>query len=371
MRLTDIRLILAIPLLITSAIGPVLSQTCTISGSGTINWVNASPPTCIEGGTAGSASIIVVPVGVTLNFDSNPDTWTGTRIEVLGTLRISAPGQVTINSNIVVKNGGLLSIDSKLNLGSTSGCGYTLIVETGGTVDITGGTPDRLNICGVEIARGGGAGCNPYPAGPLPYCEPGGGFTGPTGFDENGYNPTLPVTLLYFIAESSGNQIVLTWATEKEEGFDKFVIQRAVGNLSFKDLGEIRGAGYDTHSLREYEFTDDHPLLGTNYYRLKAVDLDGSFEYFGPVSVVYQGERILWVTPNPASGERVILHMNFSPADGDRIQFFNQVGALLKDVSASRVNGEIQFEQPLIPGVYLIRYNAATFTQVVRFVVAR
>ncbi|MCK6616153.1 MAG: T9SS type A sorting domain-containing protein [Cyclobacteriaceae bacterium] len=362
---------MTIPLIITSAIGPVFSQTCTISGSGTINWDNTSPPACTEGGTAGSASIIIVPVGVTLNFNNNSDTWTGTRIEVFGTLSISAPGQVFINSNVVVKNGGLLQISSKLNLGSTSGCGYTLIVETGGTVDIVGGTPDRLNICGVEIARGGGAGCNPYPAGPLPYCEPGGGFTGPTGFDENGYNPTLPVTLLYLIAEPGDNQIVLRWATEKEEGFDKFVIQRAVGNLSFEDLGEIQGAGYDIYSLRKYEFTDDHPLLGTNYYRLKAVDVDGSFEYFGPVSVLYQGERIIWVTPNPSSGERVILQLNFSPSDGDRIQIFNQVGALLWEVSASQVNGEFQFEQNLSPGVYLLRYASATFTQVVRFVVAR
>lgn len=242
-------------------IGPLYSQTCTISGSGTINWNNASPPSCIEGGSAGGASVIVIPVGVTLNFDSNPDTWTGTRIEVFGTLRISAPGQVTINSNVVVKNGGLLRIDSKLNLGSASGCGYTLIVESGGTVDITGGTSDRLNICGVEIARGGVAGCNPYPAGPLPYCEPAGGFTGPTAFDESGYNPSLPVTLLYFTISASDNSVVLNWATEKEEGFDRFIVQRASENFRFEDVGEVNGAGYNTYILREYTFTDHQPFL--------------------------------------------------------------------------------------------------------------
>jgi hypothetical protein len=336
---------------------------------GHINWVNASPPACTEGGTAGSASIIVVPVGVTLNFDSNPDTWTGTRIEVFGTLRISAPGQVTINSNVVVKNGGILQITSKLNLGSTAGCGYTLIIETGGTVDITGGTPDRLLICGTEIARGGGAGCNPYPTGPLPYCEPGGGFTGPTGFDENGYNPTLPVTLIYFLAKSNDNQIVLNWATEKEEGFDRFVIQRVVENLSFEDIGEVHGVGYNTSSLTKYEFVDRNPLVGTNYYRLKAVDLDGSFEYFGPVTVIYLGERTIWVAPNPVSGELLKLEMNFSPADGDKIQILNQLGVLLKEVQASNVNQEIQFEQKLSPGVYFVKYTSAKFTKVVRFVV--
>lgn len=371
MQLKYVCLLWATSVLIGFSCDPAFSQTCTISGSGTINWNNASPPTCTEGGTAGSASIIVVPVGVTLNFDSNPDTWTGTRIEVYGTLSITAPGQVTINSNVVVKNGGLLAISSKLNLGSSAGCGYTLIVETGGTVDIVGSTPDRLNICGVEIARGGGAGCNPYPAGPLPYCEPGGGFTGPTGFDENGYNPSLPVTLVYFYATGTDRQITLSWATEKEEGFDRFVIQHAVENFLFEDLGEVPGAGYNTSSLRKYEFVDCNPLIGTNYYRLKAVDLDGSFEYFGPVSAVYQGERMIWVTPNPASSEVIRLKMNFSPADGDRITVLNQAGVVICEVMASRANGSIPFEQPLTPGVYFVNYTASTFRKVARFIVVR
>lgn len=347
-----------------------LAQVCTVTGTSPLNWTNPGP-SCAEGGNAGGATILIVPAGFTLVFNNNGDTWTGTRIEVYGTLSITAPGQVTINSSIVVKNGGTLAINSKLNLGSSTGCGYTLIVETGGTVDIVGSTPDRLNICGVEIARGGGAGCNPYPAGPLPYCEPGGGFTGPTGFDENGYNPSLPVTLVYFFATGTGNQIILTWATEKEEGFDRFVIQRADSNFSFEDLGELPGAGYNTHSLRKYEFIDRHPLIGTHYYRLQAVDLDGSFEYFGPVSVVYQGEKIIWVSPNPCSGNEVGLYTNFAPGDADRIYLINQAGVVCAEARAADVIGQLNLVTPLQPGVYMLKYSSATFSKMVRFVVTK
>lgn len=352
-------------------ISSVYSQTCTISGSGTINWNNASPPSCVEGGSAGGATVIIIPVGVTLNFDSNPDTWTGTRIEVFGTLRISAPGQVTINSNVVVKNGGLLRIDSKLNLGSTSGCGYTLIVESGGTVDITGGTSDRLNICGVEIARGGVAGCNPYPTGPLPYCEPTGGFTGPTAFDETGYNPSLPVTLLYLTATVADNIVVLNWATEKEEGFDRFIIQRAAENFRFEDIGEVRGTGYDIYSMREYVFTDTQPYSGVNYYRLKAVDLDRSYDYFGPISCVSQVSRKLWVSPNPVSDEGVRFQMNFAPGDGDRVQIIGQDGIFYFEGLVTETNGLITSGRTLKPGIYMLRYISPSFTTVVRFAVVK
>lgn len=158
------------------------SQTCTIQTSQ--NWNNASPPTCAEGGNAGSASIIVIPATLTLTINDAADTWTGTRIEVFGTLK--NPKDITINSSITVKNGGLLDVDKKLHLGIASGCGYQLVVETSGTVDVGGGPAPGIFICGNKIASNG-ADCNPYPTGPPPYCEPAEGFTGPTAFDENGY----------------------------------------------------------------------------------------------------------------------------------------------------------------------------------------
>ena len=185
--------VLGLILLLVSAFSGLQAQVCTLSGTGTVPWVNPGPA-CQEGGTASGKSVIVIPAGVILDFDSNGDTWTGVRIDVYGTLRISQPSGISLNSSIQVKSTGLLELDQELRLGTnTPSCSYGVGVETGGTVTIDGNASDRLVICGTNVAQGGG-GCKPYPGSQLPFCAPSGGFDGPTGFDKTGYNPSLPVT---------------------------------------------------------------------------------------------------------------------------------------------------------------------------------
>lgn len=347
----------------------VLSQTCTISGSGTINWTNPGP-SCQEGGNAGGSTILVIPAGLTVSFDGNSDTWTGTRIEVYGTMSISAPGQVTINASVVVKNGGVLGISSKLNLGTTDGCGYTLIVESGGVVDIQGSTPDRLNICGNEIARGGSAGCNPYPTGPAPYCEPSGGFTGPTGFDEDGVDGSLPVKLLYFKAKVKGSTVKLNWATSSEENFDRFIIQRTLNGVDFEDIGEVSGTGFNLFNTKtEYSFDDDLPLLGFNYYRLKAVDTEGSFEYFGLVSAQIEGKKGAIVYPNPAYDNNINVKLNFPPSENSQIVVFDLFGAEIGRRQITGIDNPLNFEGRLKSGTYVLKVISGHDQLLTKFVV--
>jgi hypothetical protein len=341
------------------------AQTCTLTGTSPLDWTNPGP-NCTEGGNAGGATVLVVPAGFTINFNGNTDTWTGTRIEIYGTLQITAPGQVTINSNLVVKSGGLLDVGSKLNLGTSTGCGYTLAIESGGSVNIVGSTPDRLNVCGVEIARGGTAGCNPYPAGPLPYCEPGGGFTGPTGFDEAGVNLTLPIKLAYFTAEVDGNQVAVKWATDKEENFDHFEIEHTSNGENFSAIGSVQGAGYNTSTFQAYSWLDVNPIIGENYYRLKAVDLNGSFEYFKVVSATVSGQEEFSVYPNPSDGSTIAYKINFDFDGGDRIILLNSLGNELQSSRVSNVEGEFQFAEQLKPGIYLLQYASDRFTKTIR-----
>jgi hypothetical protein len=344
------------------------AQTCTLSGTGTISWVNASPPACQEGGNAGSASIIIIPSGVNLAFDDNVDTWTGTRMEVRGTLTISAPGQVQINANLLVTNNASIQIQSKLDIGGAEPCNYNLILESGSVVNITGSTPERLAICGDEIARGGTAGCNPYPEGPPPYCEPSSGFTGPTSFDEDGVNPSLPVSLLYFNAEPVNETVSAHWATAMEENFSKFSIQRSNDGLTFEDIGEVEGAGRNIFNIvTKYSFEDKVPLLGMNYYRLKTIDLDNTFQYSKIKGVRMSGPKKITIYPNPTSGQEIMFRTNFSPSEADRIQITDRLGIQVFNGPATQ--NSITLENKLTSGVYLLKYISANFEQVERVLV--
>src|SRR5690606_17539648 len=81
------------------------AQVCTINLTGNHNWNNATNYACQEGGTRSGKTVIVIPAGLNMTFDNNNDSWTGVRMEVYGTLTISA-NNVIINSSIVVKSGG-------------------------------------------------------------------------------------------------------------------------------------------------------------------------------------------------------------------------------------------------------------------------
>jgi hypothetical protein len=370
------RVLLLSSIIVTLNASLGLGQTCTVTGISPLNWpTNGSGIVCSTGGNAVGKSIVIIPAGFTVVFNDNGDTWTGTRIEVFGTLTVTA--NVTINSSIVVKNGGRLNITGKLDLGSGAGCGFSLAVGPGGLADIGATGADRLTICGKEIMNGtgpcnncGGTNSAQCPYNGNPYCEPSGGYSGPTGFGEGGYDATLPVKLLGFQAEYVSPNVRLQWATSMEEKFQKFVIQRSADGMIFEDIGEIPGKGFDSYEIEtDYSFEDRDPILGFNYYRLKAIDLDDAYEYFGVKVVKITGSKKLLVYPNPTTGDVISFRLNFTPAESDRIVLLNQLGM---EVFNSRVTGlqnNMSFSNPLRTGVYVLRYISKDFEEATRIVI--
>ncbi len=97
-------------------------------------------------------------------------------------------------------------------------------------------------------------------------------------FGSTSSNGALPVELTNFTAKEVNQQAKLEWRTASETKNDYFKIQRRGSDGKFKTIGKREGEG-TTLEPQNYSFTDLNPLNGTNYYRLKQVDIDGSYEY--------------------------------------------------------------------------------------------
>ncbi|MDD2332537.1 MAG: FlgD immunoglobulin-like domain containing protein [Candidatus Cloacimonetes bacterium] len=99
---------------------------------------------------------------------------------------------------------------------------------------------------------------------------------------------TLPVEMTSFLAYvNSDQQACLQWITESETNLRGYNIYR--GNEAVLDdainLNQFVEAA-NSSTTHTYEFTDPDQLEpGNYYYWLSAEDLDGSSEYFGPVTV--------------------------------------------------------------------------------------
>jgi hypothetical protein len=93
-----------------------------------------------------------------------------------------------------------------------------------------------------------------------------------------------PVTLMSFTAEKTPQNVLLKWSTASEVNFSHFVVERSTDAINFYQLGIVYGSGESKHKI-DYTYADNSDNQGIVYYRLKQVDIDGSFKY-SPVSSV-------------------------------------------------------------------------------------
>ncbi len=111
-----------------------------------------------------------------------------------------------------------------------------------------------------------------------------GTITGPGVLNHLSREGVLPIVLDYFKTQTKGSIVELSWATHSEQNFDYFSVERSMDAKTYETIATINGNGW-SESQNKYATIDAYPLIGMNYYRLKAVDFDGYTEYFAPISV--------------------------------------------------------------------------------------
>jgi hypothetical protein len=129
--------------------------------------------------------------------------------------------------------------------------------------------------------------------------------------DVNGSpTPALPLRLISFTAEAVENTTHLKWLTAEEENTGHFEVQRSADAKTWTALPELVPAGGE--GSHQYNAIDSRPLSGTNYYRLKMIDLDQKFTYSRIVSVDFSktGLKPVVLYPNPTAGKLLIRASN-------------------------------------------------------------
>jgi hypothetical protein len=99
----------------------------------------------------------------------------------------------------------------------------------------------------------------------------------------------IPVELSAFKASANNGNIKLNWTTITEKNNYGFEIERASIPLGmpWRKIGFVKGKGTTTE-LNEYGFCDDSPLKNGIYrFRLKQIDMDGTYNYSEEVEVKF------------------------------------------------------------------------------------
>jgi hypothetical protein len=162
--------------------------------------------------------------------------------------------------------------------------------------------------------------------------------------------PSLPVTLLTFNARSEDNGIVsLNWKTSSEVNASNFLIERSTDSRHWTLIKDVRAMG-TTNAETEYNEYDENPASGRNYYRLKMIDLDGSFSYSRILSVHLNGDSTnVALYPNPSAGKffvkdidsKSILLLSITDMKGQEV--FQQLMPTEQGVDVSGLSNGVYF----------------------------
>ncbi len=118
----------------------------------------------------------------------------------------------------------------------------------------------------------------------------------------------LPVELIAFTGSTDDCKVTLKWSAASEVNFSHYEIQRSIDGRSFSKIGEVISGGTSINA--DYSFVDTKPDT-ENYYRLKMVDLDETFEFSNMINleVDCQKNRNLKIYPNPLVGAQLTVEL--------------------------------------------------------------
>lgn len=216
----------------------------------------------------------------------------------------------------------------------------------------------------------GGVGLSVANAGALISIDPSTGagtLIGPTGFlaisGLSFFPGIIPVELTSFTATVNDSEVLLSWTTATELNNGGFDVERNSGN-GFEVVGFVPGFGTTTES-HSYNFTDSDVQTGTYTYRLKQVDLDGTFEYSDEIEVeiIVPSEFTLEQNyPNPFNPSTQITY-KLAQNSNVVLKVYNLLGkevAVLVDEKKEAGIHKVNFDASSLPsGVYLYKIETA------------
>lgn len=175
----------------------------------------------------------------------------------------------------------------------------------------------------------------------------------------------LPVELTNFAAGVQGQSVLLKWTTAQEINSFKFEIERKTENTNWNKIGEIMANG-NSSVATNYSFQDNNLNTGEYSYRLKMIDIDGTFSYSQVVNSVIEipvEYQILQNYPNPFNPSTRIDYTLKSDACV-RVELYSIIGERIAVlVNENQSAGYWTFnldaaKYKLASGIYLVRFNA-------------
>ena len=167
---------------------------------------------------------------------------------------------------------------------------------------------------------------------------------------------TLPFAITSVKAELDNGNVDVNWQVTNEKNMKQYEVERSTDGVNFMSKTSVVASNSGSGN---YRWTDEKPLRGAYYYRIRCVASDGKIQYSNMVKVLIgDGKPSISIYPNPITNGVINLHLNNLPAGRYDLRLINHLGQVITRKQIERMSGSstesIQWNYYLAHGIYTL-----------------
>ena len=162
----------------------------------------------------------------------------------------------------------------------------------------------------------------------------------------------LAMRLLSFNVLKEGKKATLNWAVEKEESLSYYSIERSNDGENFYSIGRL--ASINTSGVHTYRFSDESPISGFDFYRLKMMEANGNFSYSPIRKINFENANLVIIYPNPSNGKFMVDFGKSVDSKTYSIVIRNVLSQKVFETKTSQQKIEIKLKGQTKKGIYFV-----------------
>lgn len=290
----------------------VLQSNATTGERGFLRIGNINTATLFPVGTANSyLPVTITPAGS--NEDYSVNTFTGVTEDAM-------PNGTSLNATEKAK-----MVDAVWHINNN--------FTPTGTAGLQLGWPSALEGSSFTNFTNSQIGIAPYNSGWGLAIGSGNNITNIANANYNIFGPfrisevvnTVPVKFGTISATFTNDmQCKLNWQMNTEIDVAHYIVESSSDGVSFSQKGIV-----NSNNSKNYNFLDKSPYLVLNFYRIKAIDVNGSISYSSVIKLNVKSFGSLEVYPNPVINSTINLAITSTSTQEYMIELHDVLGQLL------------------------------------------
>jgi hypothetical protein len=166
-----------------------------------------------------------------------------------------------------------------------------------------------------------------------------------------------PIDVLTISAAARSNGIQVDWMAKTEIDMDRYELERSFSGTGFNRINTTTAVGNSQVALT-YNWLDPMPLLGSNYYRIKAINKSGVVKYTDMVKVSFgKANPDITVFPNPVTGQNISIQLTDIEKGTYNVSIINKLGQVVYQSQVQHAGGSAIIAVTPVTGLALGLYE--------------